>query len=63
MGDLRPKATMHIVTERDRATSSLFAGNPYNTEFTDRTTFFDVDATTRRISGDRNEFICRNGSL
>ncbi len=63
LGDLRPKSTMHIVTETDPATGALFARNSYNTEFTDRTAFFDVDASVRSISGDRNEFIGRNGSL
>ncbi|AMP10133.1 glycosyltransferase 36 associated family protein [Collimonas arenae] len=63
LGDLRPKSTMHIITESDPATGALFARNPYNTEFTDRTAFFDVDTTTRSITGDRNEFIGRNGSL
>ncbi|MDB5770311.1 MAG: ndvB [Burkholderia sp.] len=63
LGDLRPKSAMHITTETDPATGALFARNPYNTEFTERTAFFDVDTSTRTISGDRNEFIGRNGSL
>jgi cyclic beta-1,2-glucan synthetase len=63
LGDLRPKSTMHVITETDPATGALFARNPYNTEFTERTAFFDVDTTSRTISGDRNEFIGRNGSL
>jgi cyclic beta-1,2-glucan synthetase len=63
LGDLRPKTAMHIVTETDPATGALFARNPYNTEFTARTAFFDVDTIARTISGDRNEFIGRNGSL
>ncbi len=63
LGDLRPKSTMHIITETDPATGALFARNPYNTEFTGRTAFFDVDTSTRTISGDRNEFIGRNGTL
>ncbi len=63
LGDLRPKSLMHIITETDPATGALFARNPYNTDFTERTAFFDVDTTSRTISGDRNEFIGRNGSL
>jgi cyclic beta-1,2-glucan synthetase len=63
LADLRAKSTMHIITEIDPATGALFARNPYNTEFTERIAFFDVDATSRTISGDRNEFIGRNGSL
>ncbi|MEO6918524.1 MAG: glucoamylase family protein [Collimonas sp.] len=63
LGELRPKSVMHIVTETDPATGALFARNPYNTEFTDRTAFFDVDAAASSVSGDRYEFIGRNGSL
>ena len=63
LGDLRPKSAMHIVTELDPKSGALFARNPYHTEFAGRTAFFDVDETTRTISGDRTEFIGRNGTL
>jgi cyclic beta-1,2-glucan synthetase len=63
LGDLRPKSAMHIVTELDPKSGAFFARNPYHTEFTGRTAFFDVDETTRTISGDRTEFIGRNGTL
>ena len=63
LGDLRPKSTMHVITELDPASGALFAHNPYNTEFAGRTAFFDVDDTTRTVSGDRTEFLGRNGTL
>lgn len=63
LGDLRQKTAMHIVTEIDSQTGALFARNPYNVEFADRTAFFYVDDRTRGMSGDRSEFIGRNGSL
>jgi len=63
LGDLRPKSTMHVVTEIDPNSGALFARNPYNTEFADRVAFFDVDAATRTVSGDRTEFLGRNGTL
>ena len=63
LGDLRPKSAMHIITEIDPVTNALFARNPYNTEFTQRTAFFDVDSSARTVSADRNEFIGRNRSL
>jgi cellobiose phosphorylase len=63
LGDLRPKSAMHVITEIDPASGALFARNPYNTEFPDRAAFFDVDDTTRTVSGDRTEFLGRNGSL
>jgi len=63
LGDLRPKTTMHVVTEVDPNSGALFARNSYNTEFTDRVAFFDVDDATRTVSGDRTEFLGRNGTL
>jgi cellobiose phosphorylase len=63
LGDLRPKSAMHVMTEIDPVSGALFARNPYNTEFRDRTAFFDVDDTTRTVSGDRTEFLGRNGTL
>ena len=63
LGDLRPKSVMHVVTELDPKSGALFAQNPYHTEFAGRTAFFDVDEKTRTISGDRTEFIGRNGTL
>jgi len=63
LGDLRPKSTMHVVTEVDPNSGALFAQNSYNTEFADRVAFFDVDDATRTLSGDRTEFLGRNGTL
>ena len=63
LGDLRPKSAMHVTTEIDPHSGALFARNPYNTEFTGLIAFFDVDDATRTVSGDRTEFIGRNGTL
>jgi len=63
LGDLRPKTAMHVSTEIDPKTGALFGRNPYNTEFAGRTAFFDVDEATRTVSGDRTEFLGRNGTL
>ena len=63
LGDLRPKNAMHVVTEIDAASGALFARNAYNTEFTGRIAFFDVDDISRTLSGDRTEFLGRNGTL
>jgi cyclic beta-1,2-glucan synthetase len=63
LGDLRPKTAMHVSTEIDPKTGALFSRNPYNTEFADRTAFFDVDEAARTVSGDRTEFLGRNGTL
>ena len=63
LGDLRGKTAKHIVTEIDLNSGALLARNSYNTEFSGRTAFFDVDETTRTVSGDRAEFIGRGGTL
>ena len=60
LGDLRPKSTMHVVTEVDPNSGALFARNPYNTEFADRVAFFDVDDAIRTVTCDRTEFLGRN---
>jgi len=63
LGDLRPKSAMHVITELDPNSGALFARNSYNSEFADRVAFFDVDEVTRTVSGDRTEFLGRNGTL
>lgn len=63
LGDLRSKTAMHVVTEIDPTSGALFAYNAYSTEFSSRVAFFDVDDISRTLSGDRAEFLGRNGSL
>ena len=63
LGDLRARGQMHIVTAIHAESGVFLASNPYNTEFAGRTAFFDSDAMTRSVTGDRNEFLGRNGSM
>ncbi|MCX5805829.1 MAG: cyclic beta 1-2 glucan synthetase [Proteobacteria bacterium] len=63
LGDLRPKSVMHVITGINSQSGALFAHNPYNTEFGNRTAFFNVDNVIRTMTGDRKEFIGRNGTL
>ena len=63
LGDERPKTLMHVVTELDAQTGALFARNSYNTDFADRTAFFDVDDATRQACGDRSDFFGPDGTL
>jgi len=65
LGDLRAKSVMHVTTEISRNNGALYARNPYNTEFPERVAFFDVDAddAVLTLSGDRAEFLGRNGTL
>ena len=63
LGTDRMKTAMYIHTEIDPETGAVFAKNPYNTEFSNRIAFFDVDFLKKSHTGDRTEFLGRNGSL
>ncbi|NQT60426.1 MAG: cyclic beta 1-2 glucan synthetase [Bacteroidetes bacterium] len=63
LGDLRAKSSMHVVTEVDSGTGALFARSWHNTEFAGTTVFLDVTGDNRTVTGDRTEFIGRNGTL
>ncbi len=74
LGDLRARTQMHVVTETDIECGVMMARNAYNSEFGSRVAFFDADAGDdglggdshwgeASITGDRSEFIGRNGSL
>ena len=63
LGDIRPKTAMHVVTEIDPGSGAVFARNAYHPEFGDRVAFLDVDDVERTVTGDRAEFVGRNGTL
>jgi cyclic beta-1,2-glucan synthetase len=63
LGDTRVKTGMHVRTEVDPDSGALFAKNHYSTEFSDRVAFFDVDYLKKSYTGDRTEFMGRNGNL
>jgi cyclic beta-1,2-glucan synthetase len=63
LGSLRQHSLLHVQTEVDLKTGALLARNYYNTEFSDRITFIDVNDTARTLTGDRKEFLGRNGTL
>ncbi len=63
LGDSRTKNHLHIVTKVDLKTGALLARNAYNAEFAERIAFIDVNDDTRTFTGDRREFIGRNGDL
>ncbi len=62
LGDRRSSNLPYIVTEIDPKTGALLAHNAYNSEFAGRTLFLDVSELQRTVSGDRLEFIGRNGT-
>lgn len=65
LGDLRNKSAMHIVTQAASPAGGcgILATNHYGGNGSERTAFFGVTGVHCSISGDRREFIGRNGSL
>jgi len=63
LGEWRHANLMHIVTETDPHTGALFARNAYGRECGNRVVFAQVSERERSVSGNRTEFIGRNGSL
>lgn len=63
LGEMRHKSLLHVQTELDPKTGALFARNHSNAEFHGRTAFLDVNDPSRTLTGDRKEFIGRNGNL
>jgi cellobiose phosphorylase len=61
--ELRQKSLLHVRTEVDLTTGALLARNGFSTEFSDRVAFVDVNDPMRTVTGDRREFLGRNGSL
>jgi len=63
LGVSRAESAPHIVTGLDGSTQAIFARNAWNTEFVGRTAFADLAGKQGSWTGDRGEFIGRNGTL
>ena len=63
LGQWRHANLMHVVTEIDPNTGALFARNVYNREFAGKTVFVNVSDAARTVTGNRTEFLGRNGTL
>ena len=64
LGEHRAQSWSHVVTSREPATGALLAHNAFRQQFPDRVAFLDLSPGDRRtITGDRSEFIGRNGTL
>jgi cyclic beta-1,2-glucan synthetase len=65
LGEHRGRTSLHVVTSPEPATGALLAANAFREAFADRIGFLDLYAGDgeRTLTGDRTEFIGRNGSL
>ena len=63
LGPSRATCAPYVVTEVDPGTGVLLARNPWRMEFGSRVAFADLAGRQRSWSGDRTEFIGRNGSF
>ena len=63
LGELRSRSQMHVVTELDHLTGALFARNAFSGDFAGMVAFVDASEVARTVTGDRTEFIGRNGTL
>ena len=63
LGPSRTICAPYVVTEIDPETGALLARNPWRMEFGSRVAFADLAGRQRSWSGDRTEFIGRNGSF
>jgi cyclic beta-1,2-glucan synthetase len=63
LGPSRSSSAPHIVTEIDPKTGALFARNPWNAAFGGRVAFVDLAGKQTQWTGDRREFLGRNGGL
>jgi cyclic beta-1,2-glucan synthetase len=63
LGVLRDQAPMQVITEIDPDSGALLARNPFHPDFSSCAAFVDVSLRPRTCTGDRTEFLGRNGSL
>jgi cyclic beta-1,2-glucan synthetase len=63
LGPSRTASTPFVMTEIDPHTGAMFARNPWNSTFGSRVAFVDIGGRQKDWTGDRREFIGRNGTL
>jgi len=63
LGLSRGASAPTVVTERNTATGALFARNPWNIHHGERVAFADLGTRQTAWTGDRREFIGRNGTI
>jgi cyclic beta-1,2-glucan synthetase len=63
LGQSRSASLAYVTTELDSATGALFARNPWSADFGSRVAFVDMAGRQTDWTGDRREFIGRNGTI
>ncbi len=63
LGPSRATCAPYVVTEIDPKTGVMLARNPWRMEFGSRVAFADLAGRQRSCTGDRTEFIGRNGTF
>jgi cyclic beta-1,2-glucan synthetase len=63
LGPSRTASAAYVTTEIDPATGAMFARNPWTPGFGSRVAFIDFRGRQTGWTGDRREFIGRNGTL
>ncbi len=63
LGTSRSGSAPYVITEMDSETGAMFARNPSSADFGTRIAFADLGGAADAWTGDRTEFLGRNGSL
>ncbi len=64
LGENRSRTGIHVVTGTEPIAGTVLARNGFRQEFPERVAFLDLSpGESRSVTGDRTEFIGRNGSL
>lgn len=63
LGEWRHSNLMHIVTETEPHSGAVFGRNAYSREYANQIAFVHISEQKQTMTGNRTEFIGRNGSL